>query len=108
MALQNPAIVILTYFMFVVSDVSARYQALMDESSAVLLGFRVRSGLSCSELVAALIVKVPRVPLDPLPPYDVLLGELVKLLPQIRVCKRIGLHLSPASPSVHTPHVTPI
>ena len=55
----DPAMVILTYFMFVVSDVSARYQALIDESSPVLLGFCVRSGLSCSELVAPLVVRVP-------------------------------------------------
>jgi len=67
----------------------------------------MEAGLSCCEFVAALVVKVPRVPLDPLPPYDVLFGELVKFFPEIRVGKRIGFRLSPPGPSVHTPLVTP-
>lgn len=67
----------------------------------------MEAGLGCCEFVAALVVKVPRVPLDPLPPYDVLFGELVKFFPEIRVGKRIGFRLSPPGPSVHTPLVTP-
>jgi hypothetical protein len=67
----------------------------------------MEAGLSCCEFVAALVVKVPRMPLDPLSSYDVLFGELVKFFPEIRVGKRIGFRLSPPGPSVHTPLVTP-
>jgi len=67
----------------------------------------MEAGLSCCEFVAALVVKVPRVPLDPLSSYDVLFGELVKFFPEIRAGKRIGFRLSPPGPSVHTPLVSP-
>lgn len=46
-------------------------------------------------------------PLYPLPSYDVLCGELIKLFPKIGVCKRISFRLSPPSPSVQAPLVTP-
>jgi hypothetical protein len=44
----------------------------------------MEAGLSCCEFVAALVVKVPRVPLDPLSSYDVLFGERRRVHPFTR------------------------